>query len=184
MSLLAEDSEYAFQLIYDRHRNLIYKLSIRYLKSPIMAQEVVQDVFLKLWMERKTFKKEYTLEAWLRTVTRNHLLNHLKKIANEWKALDHLRHISPEADQSFLLTGEATHNPQQEQLNQAVGSLPEKQRYIYLLAKQENLSYLDIAKKLSLSPLTVKTHMARALRQIKLLLQTGITPVIAYFFQN
>ncbi|MEJ7678204.1 MAG: hypothetical protein WKG06_10155 [Segetibacter sp.] len=45
VSLLAEDSEYAFQLIYDRYCNRIYQISIRYLKSPLLAQELVQDVF-------------------------------------------------------------------------------------------------------------------------------------------
>lgn len=49
ISLLQEGSEYDFQLIYDKYRNRIYQTAINFLKSPIIAQDVVQDVFMKLW---------------------------------------------------------------------------------------------------------------------------------------
>jgi DNA-directed RNA polymerase specialized sigma24 family protein len=65
IALLADDSEYAFQLLFDRHRNRIYHTAIRYLKSPVLAQEVVQDVFLKLWFERRNIRQGLPLEAWL-----------------------------------------------------------------------------------------------------------------------
>ena len=181
--MLADDSEYAFQLIYDRHRNLIYKLSVRYLKSPILAQEVVQDVFLKLWMERKNFSENYSLEAWLRTVTKNHLINQLKKIANEWKAINHLKQSLSEEDNSYFESFNID-SSREDLLKLAVNSLSEKQKQIYLLAKQENLSYNEIADRLSLSTFTVKTHMARALKQIKLFLLKSTAPVIFYLLQN
>ena len=88
--LLADDSEYAFQLIFDRHRNRIYKTAIRFLKSPILAQEVVQDVFLKLWFSRKNMNATQPIEAWLHTVAKNNIINRLKKISNEWKAMTEL----------------------------------------------------------------------------------------------
>ena len=52
LKLLHEGSEYAFQIIFDRYKNRIYKLSLKYLVSPILAQEAVQDVFLKLWFAK------------------------------------------------------------------------------------------------------------------------------------
>ncbi len=81
INLLANDSEYAFQLLYDRHRNRIYRLSTKFLKSPILAQEVVQDVFLKLWMTRKEINANKPLEAWLFTVAKNTLINRFKKLS-------------------------------------------------------------------------------------------------------
>lgn len=91
VALLADDSEYAFQLLFDRHRNRIYQTAILYLKSPVLAQEVVQDIFLKLWFERRNLRKDLPLEAWLFSIAKNNLLNRLKKVANEWKALNNLR---------------------------------------------------------------------------------------------
>jgi RNA polymerase sigma-70 factor (ECF subfamily) len=87
IALPSDDSEYAFQLLYDRYRNRIYKLSLRFLKSSILAQEVVQDLFLKLWFSRKNIDPDKPLEAWLFTIAKNALINRFKKLVNEWNAL-------------------------------------------------------------------------------------------------
>jgi RNA polymerase sigma-70 factor (ECF subfamily) len=86
LSLLARDSEYAFQLVFDRYRNNIYKVAMMYLKSPVMAEEIVQDVFLKLWFQRKHLTEIRSLESWFFTITKNLTLNCMKKIAHEWMA--------------------------------------------------------------------------------------------------
>lgn len=165
ISLLAEDSEYAFQLMYDRYRNRIYQTAIRYLKSPLLAQEVVQDVFLKLWIERKNIKIDQPLEAWLYTIAKNNLINRLKKIASEWKALSNLKFIT---NQSVNTTStkieEAQYN---ELLQKAILSLPQQQQTVFCLARHEHLTYIQIGKKMGISPLTVKKHMSRALLHIK-----------------
>lgn len=165
LSLLAEDSEYAFQLIYDRYRNRIYQTSIRYLKSPVIAQEVVQDVFLKLWFERKNLKKDQPVEAWLYTVAKNNLINRLKKIANEWKALNGFKKIIPKTDESTA--DKVVESQYNKLLQEALQSLPEQQQKVFRLARFEQLTYAEIAEKLSISPLTVKTHMARALDNMR-----------------
>jgi RNA polymerase sigma-70 factor (ECF subfamily) len=174
ISLLGEDSEYAFQLLYDRHRKRIYQTALRYLKSPILAQEVVQDVFLKLWFNRKSLKPDQPLEAWLYSLTKNNLINRLKKIANEWKALKGLGFISERSINNI------ENNLQESQYNEllqtAIGQLSEQQQKVFTLARHEQLTYLEIGKKLQISPLTVKTHMSRALESIKVFFSDhGIT---------
>lgn len=163
--LLADDSEYAFQLIYDRHRNRIYKTAIRFLKSPILAQEVVQDVFLKLWFSRKNMNATQPIEAWLHTVAKNNIINRLKKISNEWKAMTELPLIT-------TYSNNTTENTVQEAeytaiLNAAISSLSEQQKKAFLLSRNENMTYIQIGEALELSPLTVKTHISRALSHIK-----------------
>src|SRR6195952_5408548 len=86
ISLLAQNSEYAFQLLFDRYRDTIYKVAMMYVKSPVIAEEIVQDVFLKLWFQRKNLQEIRSLESWLFTLTKNLTLNCLKKIAYEWTA--------------------------------------------------------------------------------------------------
>jgi len=49
ISLLKKDSEYAFQLLFEHHHNLVYKVALLYVKSPTLAQDIVQDVFMKIW---------------------------------------------------------------------------------------------------------------------------------------
>jgi len=165
ISLLAKDSEYAFQLMYDRYRNRIYHTAIRYLKSPLLAQETVQDVFLKLWLERKNLDPGRPIEAWLYTVAKNNLLNRLKRIASEWKALHQFQLNTPQSENS---AGDKVEDSQYRQLlQQALLELPDQQQKVFYLARQEHLTYVEIGERLGISPLTVKTHMARALSHIK-----------------
>ncbi len=163
--MLAQGSEYAFQLLYDRYRNRIYQTAIRYLKSPLLAQEVVQDVFLKLWFERTNIKEGQCIEAWLYTVAKNNLINRLKKIAREWKTIDGLKLITETAvNNTDNKVQESQYN---ELLQKAIQSLPEQQQKVFQLARYERLTYAQIGERMSISPLTVKTHMTRALAHIK-----------------
>lgn len=151
--------------MYDRYRNRIYHTAIRYLKSPVLAQETVQDVFLKLWLERKNLNPGQPVEAWLYTVAKNNLLNRIKRIAGEWKALHQLQLTSPTSESS---AGDRVEDSQYQQLlQQALRELPPQQQKVFYLARQEHLTYLEIGERLGISPLTVKTHMARALSHIK-----------------
>jgi RNA polymerase sigma-70 factor (family 1) len=181
ISLLNEGSEYAFQLIYDRYRNRIYKLAVKYLSSPVLAQEIVQDVFLKLWFERATIRKEYPVESWLVTVAKNMLINQLKKLARDWKAADSLHAIEPVAENPIF--DKLKEKEYQGLLMEAIAGLSDKQRAVYLLSREEGMSYLRIAETLNISPLTVKTHMARALEHIRsFLTERGVLFAVLFFF--
>ena len=165
ISLLQEDSEYAFQLIYDKHRNRIYKTAIKFLKSPIIAQDVVQDVFLKLWFERASIDASKPLEAWLYTVAKNNILNKLRKIANDWKAIDNFStHLLVKENESEnkIIEGEY-----KKSLDLALSSLSDQQKTVFILSRYEKLTYNEIGQKMNISPLTVKTHLSRALYSIR-----------------
>jgi RNA polymerase sigma-70 factor (family 1) len=163
--LLKEDSEYAFQLIFDKHRNRIYSTAIKFLKSPLFAQDVVQDVFLKLWFERKSLNSAKPIEAWLYTVAKNNILNRLRKIAVEWKAVGHFKDDKFKIENNTdykLLDGEY-----QQKLKKAIDQLPEQQKAVFIFSRFNKLTYEQIGQKLGISPLTVKTHLSRALFSIK-----------------
>jgi RNA polymerase sigma-70 factor (ECF subfamily) len=165
LAMLAQDSEYAFQLLFDRFRNRIYKVAVLYVKSPVLAEEIVQDIFLKVWFHRKEIKGLRSFEAWLFTVGKNHIINCLKKLANEWKArenwIQETTHQEEDADTAIRRI------QFQQLLNEAIGNLPPQQQRVYKLAKEEGLSYEAIARQLDISPLTVKTHISRALEAIR-----------------
>lgn len=165
ISLLNEDSEYAFQLIYDKHRNRIYQTAIKFLKSPIIAQDVVQDVFMKLWFERHNIEPSKPVEAWLYTVAKNNILNKLRKIANDWKAIDLLSHTILQSENNT--DQKLTEGEFKQKLQLAVSKLPEQQKVVFILSRFEKLTYIQIGAKMGISPLTVKTHLSRALYAIK-----------------
>src|ERR1700712_699264 len=86
LTMLSQDSAYAFQLCFDTYRNRVYTVALSYLKEKTLAEETVQEVFLKLWLQRKELTELKSLQAWLFTVAKNHLINQLAKIAREYKA--------------------------------------------------------------------------------------------------
>jgi RNA polymerase sigma-19 factor, ECF subfamily len=176
IEMLSNGSEYAFQLIYDTHRNRIYNTAVRFLKSPIIAQDVVQDVFLKLWIKRRSIRSDQPIEAWLYVVARNNIFNRLKRLGHEWNMPEITTETTNTAvsDNSFAKV-EAFEL--KEYLTQAIDALPEQQRKAFQLSRFEGLSYIQIAGKLCISPLTVKTHIARATTHLKdFLIKKGITP--------
>lgn len=166
LSLLSEDSNYAFQLIYDRYKNNIYQVALRTLKSPLLAQEVVQDVFLKLWFERENAIDIKSLENWLFIVAKNHMLNQIKKISREWH--QHNSYVKQATNQFVEVEDSSVDKSVYADLhNKALGTLTAHQREVYKLVKLKHLSYLETASLLKISPLTVKKHMNRALMSIR-----------------
>lgn len=169
LSLLAEDSEYAFQLVFERYYNLVYRSALLYVKSHSFAEDVVQEVFLKIWMQRKDLSAISSLQSWIYTLTRNYTINSLKKLACEWTAR---KKWSGKHDVSESTADHKIRNDQFNKLyREALEKLPSQQQRVFLLAREKGLSYAAIASQLSLSVLTVKTHMARALAFIRTYLQ-------------
>jgi RNA polymerase sigma-70 factor (ECF subfamily) len=169
ISLLKNDSEYAFQLLFEHYHNLVYKVSLLYVKSPTLAQDIVQDVFMKIWFQRKDLPDIVSFESWIYTLSRNLTINSVKKLAYEHKAKTTFNNLQTRFDDT---TDHKIRNSQYNALlQQAIHELPEQQQKVYRLGKESGLSYEAIAQELSLSPLTVKTHMARALASIRSFLQ-------------
>lgn len=168
--MLNEGQEKALRYVYNKYCNRIYLLAMKFLKSPELAQELVQDVFLKLWEKRTELDKDRPIEAWLYTVARNKVINQFKKLAREQQkaAIQTLEAVSAtEKADKRLLEGEAF-----QLLNEAVIRLPEKQRQVYTLSRLEGYSRLEIAEQLQISALTVKTHMSRAVLSVKNFVQS------------
>ena len=169
ISLLKNDSEYAFQLLFEHYHNLVYKVSLLYVKSPTLAQDIVQDVFMKIWFQRKDLPEIISFESWIYTLSRNLTINSVKKLAYEHKAKNIFNNLQTPFDDT---TDHKILNSQYNALlQQAIQELPQQQQKVYRLGKESGLSYEAIAQELSLSPLTVKTHMARALAAIRYFLQ-------------
>lgn len=177
LALLAQDSEYAFQLVFDRYRNTVYKAAMLYVKSPVIAEEIVQDVFLKLWFQRHHLGEIRSLESWLFILARNLTLNSLKKISHEWLARE--KWVRENASSENSTDYKVLNAQYQQLLAQAISRLSPLQQQVYRLAKEQGLSHKEIGGQLSISPLTVKTHMARAMAAIRTFLQeNGIVPAL------
>ncbi|GAA4780478.1 RNA polymerase sigma-70 factor [Olivibacter ginsenosidimutans] len=161
---IASGDEQAFRIIFDRYRIPIYRYALKIVKSEQVAEEIVHDVFLTLWQHENPSAIE-AVEAYIKVVARNAALQVLRRGQLEQRVGNQLK-----------TTWEETHNQTEEAilfnestilLRQAIALLPPQQRQVYLLCREEGLKYAQAAERLSLSPLTVKTHMLHALRFLR-----------------
>ncbi|MGX5820884.1 RNA polymerase sigma factor [Chitinophaga lutea] len=155
----------AFKVIYERFHEKVYTFSLWYLKSEVEAEEVVQEVFLKLWQLGAGCTKIGNLAGFLKTLSRNRSLDILRKRAHAVRA-----------GSAIAASWQETHNDTEKQvmlkdakkiLEEAIELLPEQQKLVYRLCGQQGLKNDDVAKRLNLSPLTVRTHMKLALRFLR-----------------
>lgn len=177
---LTEGSESAFRQIYERYWFNIYKAVRRYTKSAELAEDIVQEVFATLWNHRAGFLQVTHLEYYLITMAKNLTYRTLRRLAAEEIFKTNLaeENITEQvADTAGLVLDE-----QYDQLiRQAVGLLPAQQKQVFQLAKMQGMSHKDIARQLKISHLTVKTHMAKALRFIRHYLQPHLGHYIFCF---
>lgn len=159
-----EGDERAFRVLFDNHRKQVYGYALKIVKSEFYAEEILHDVFIKIWQHENPAEIE-NLAYYLRTLTRNITFNILRRIKLEVKANDDRSHYWQETHndtEDSVILNDAT-----QMLNQGISLLPPQQKLVYMLCREEGLKYAQVAERLSISPLTVKTHMQQALRFLR-----------------
>lgn len=162
---ISQSDQLAFRILFRAYSNRVYGFALKLTRNAITAEEIVQDIFMKLWINRESVNSIEQFSAYLFTITRNHTFNVLKKVAIEATAKNHL---SKELSEAHRDTEEAIqYHESQRILNEAISNLPPQQKLVYSLCHNEGLKYEEVAQRLNISRFTVKTHMQQALRTIK-----------------
>lgn len=162
---IKNDDREAFREIYDRYKYRVFSFAGRYLNDKSDIEEIIQEVFVKLWKTRSRIKQDLPLYNYLFTITRNTILHKKQKQVNEKKYLEYLKtyySISTLSTQNDIQFKETS-----EKVNSAINKLPAKRREIFLLNRNEGLTYREIADKLELSIKTVESHMRLALQDLR-----------------
>lgn len=165
LDLVAQGDESAFRVVFDHYRDAIFAFSLKVTRHESIAEEIVQDVFLKIWINRSGLGDIRNFADFLYIIARNHTFNSLRSLARERKLL-----IDTSAD--LQIAGVSTEaiivqRDYDRLLLLAVGQLPPQQKLVYTLGRQQGLSREEIAAQLNISPGTVKVHMAQALRTLR-----------------
>jgi RNA polymerase sigma-70 factor (family 1) len=164
LSAAANGDETAFTQLFETFHQELGAFLLRLTKSKVLSEEIVQETFLKIWLNREALKEVKSFRAYLFTVSRNRALNTLRD----------------ETKRTFLrddpfVSPNVTEEPggiQREQedkygmLEKAVSMLPPQQQKVWKLNKEEGLSYQNIAQRLELSPETVKRHVSLAMASV------------------
>lgn len=165
LDLVAKGDEYAFSKLFEHYRNRIYSIAFKLTQSTSVAEEIVQDVFLKIWIKRVDLIEIQNFSAYLFIVARNDVYRVLKKTAKSYKMV-----LLTDNDQLFSHNNSENYIMDKEYdslLQKAVNQLPKQQKQVYTLMKEQGLKREEAADYLDLQPETVKFHLAQAMKNIR-----------------
>lgn len=178
---LQKGDRVAFYNIYERYCKRLYGFVLQYVKQGTDAEEIVQEVFIKIWEKRKTIDVYSSFESFLFTVTYNATISLLRKRVTENKYLAHLQSIQ-QANDTAELTDEIYFNELNKKLKTLLDELTPRQKEIFVLSREEGLTHEQIARKLDITLNTVKKHMANTLSFLKKHLNNGLSVSVLFIY--
>lgn len=162
---IARGDHHAFRMLFDQYQHKVYSYAIRFLRSETLAEEIVQEVFINIWLGRTKVTEINNFGGYLRVITKNMTLNALKKIATDFRLsnaqVKKWTEVDNDTEQNIQL------KETRELLNEAISKLPKQQRLIYEMCHIDGVKQKDAAEQLNISPLTVKAHLRDATKAIR-----------------
>ena len=178
---LANDDKNALEKIFNYYYPRLYCFSKTLLKLDEGVEHILQEVFLRIYQNRKNIKSTETFQSYIFTITRNLLLNELRSRLHEHKAKEKIYRES--VAREYLLSEKIEFLELQEKLEQIIETLPDRRREIYLLSRKKGLSHKEIAVKLDLSEKTVEYHITQSLSEIKKKMrEIGLLAMLYFYF--
>lgn len=165
LSRLKEGDEKAFTAIYIRYNKMLYVLAYKYLKDSFRAEDIVQQVFLKLWEARSLFAGAINLRNYLYTSAKNLILNEIRDNFSDMEKNYTVIQNTPEFEDKLQSALEEKDLFQH--FYKILAELPEQKRKVCLLKIRDNLSNQEVADKLHISVPTVKSHYSQAIKLLR-----------------
>jgi RNA polymerase sigma-70 factor (family 1) len=176
LSKIAYGDARAFKVVYDTYYRKIFTYAVRYVKSELDAEEIIQEVFLKLWLRDPGSLPISNLDGYFQTLVRNRSLDLLRR-----------KVLADHADLDLAVNWQEAHNDTEELiilqdtkkiLDEGITLLTPQQRQVYKLCHQDGLKYEEAANELNVSVSTVHSHMKLALKFLRAYLQQRTDIVI------
>lgn len=162
---LQSGDEEAFIILYTTYGSLVRNYITKFVKSSALAEDLSQEVFLRVWEGRRDLTEVRALRPWLFTITRNHTLNFLKRAAVDDRAkaeiLRNYRQSHQHADDALLTEDYLQY------IRRTLSALPPRTREVFRLCREQEKTYEEAAAELGISRNAVKKHMVRSLRALK-----------------
>lgn len=176
--LISQGDEKAFEQMFNHYRDKIYSVALTLTHSTTVAEEIVEDVFLKIWLRRPVLNEIENFSAYLYTIARNECYRVLNQVAKNYKSI-----LLTDTEASFV------HNETHEYLvgreltsflQKAIEKLPTQQKQVYRLIKEDNLKRNEVAQILQIKPETVKFHLAEAMKNIRAFCMSHLSSSIIF----
>jgi len=167
---IKEGNTRAFDLLFQNNYTQLCTFSVTFVKNPELAEEIVQDVFVKLWKSKSSLTITSSLRAYLYKMVQNLSLNYIRDHSTKKnikvESLDDLHIDTYNGGLSEPIFEKLQFDEIEHDFLNALNLLPEQCRQIFSLCRFEGLSYNEIATKLNVSLSTIKTQMGRAMDKL------------------
>lgn len=161
---VARGDEQGFRQLFHLYKARIYTAALRITRSETAAEELLQDVFMIIWLRREKLTEIEDFPSYLFIIVRNEAYRAIRKIAKERTgALKDIYEEPDELDTEALISLKEY----QDHLRRIVEQLPPQQKQAYRLIREQGLSREEAAKAMQVSPQTVKAHLSKALKTIR-----------------
>lgn len=158
----AAGSQRAFTLLFQHYSGKVYRFALKLTRSEQLAEEAVQDVFMKIWVDRSALTDIISFGAYLNRVNRNHCLDIIRRMARANHASNMFVEDAPE--HSLETEQQIDYRNTQQVIAQALAKMTPQQQKVYRLCYIDGLKYEEAAEKLNISAGTVHSHLKQALK--------------------
>lgn len=155
----------AFDRLFENYARRLLYFARGYLKSKEDAEDLVQEVFIKIWEKRKEIKEYYSFQSFIFTITYNAIKKYFRTKNTEQKYLKIFQEDFNESVDSTKL--EIEYNEISQQVISAIEKLPPRRKEIFKLSREQGLPHKEIARIMEISPKTVENQIREAIKQIK-----------------
>ena len=163
--LLTLNDEAAFSELYVRYKDKLYYFCLHLLKSKEEANDIVQEIFIRIWESRNFINPDLSFSSFLYTMARNRTLNYFRDIDIDEKVKEIL--ATQKVTEEEAIDSKIIYTEYQVILQNAISQLPPQRRKIFNMSRIESMSHKEIAAELGISVNTVQEHISEALKFIK-----------------
>ena len=166
---LIEGDEDAFCELYAAYKNRLIYFAMRFLKSREYAEDIFQDAFAVVWQGRRFINPDASFSAYLYTIVRNRILNQLRDLSNQDKLREQI--LSQAVNYTNETKDEIIANDLRQFISRALQQLTSRQREIFQMSRERQMSHREIAEVLGISVNTVQESISISLRTLRTYLE-------------
>ncbi len=183
LGMIADGDERAFRQLFDLYNERFYAIALKMTRSDKVAEDIVQDVFMNLWIKRESLANVVNPSSYFFTAVYRKIYHYYRSEALNRKFL---HSVSPVENFACATEERVLAHESEALISKAISQLPPQQKLVFKLSKQQGFSRADVAHQLNITPNTVRNHLADAIKFIRNFLRNTayILPYLFWFFKK